>query len=364
MAIEFAPHSSAYREAVAAFNRRLVNALDAVPFLLPLETTPREGLIEARHYLALDGADVRGGYLLASYPCVLNGVAATVANIQSPLAESIIDKRFVVLPALMVRQFLRHNPLCFCVGMGEATNPLPRLLRAAGWSVEAVPFYFRVHHAGRFLRLFPKLRRPTWRRLAAGAVAISGSGALLRAIVHRQRRAAPPGFAVIREDGWGEWADEIWAAFQTQCRFAVRRNAAMLKELYPPAEPRLRILRVVTGHRTAGWAAALLTPMRRHPHFGDLCVATILDCAATPDAFSTVAILVDEALGREGADLVITNQALGRWTEAFRMAGFRSYRSNYQLACSPALSAQLSDQAVSGGLVHLTRGDGDGRIHL
>jgi len=364
MAIDFVLHRAAHREAVAAFNRRLLSALDAAPFLLPLETEPREGLIEIRHYLALDGEEVRGGYLLASYPCVLNGVAATVANIQSPLAESIIDKRFLLLPALMVKQFLRHNPLCFCVGMGQPTNPLPRLLRAAGWSVEAVPFYFRVHRVGRFLRLLPLLRRPAWKRLGAGAIAVTGLGRLLGAVAQRRKCAAPSGFDVIREDGWGDWADEIWTAFKNQCRFAVRRDAAMLRELYPPAEPRLRILRIVAGRRTVGWAAALLTPMRRHPHFGDLYVATILDCAAKPDAFPAVAILVDEALGREGADLVITNQALGRWTAAFGMAGFRSYPSNYQFACSPGLAMQLSNRPVSTELVHLTRGDGDGRIHL
>jgi hypothetical protein len=364
MAVEFQPQSEEHREAVVRFNRRLEAALGRAPFLLPTEPRSRAGLIETRHWLAVEGTEVRGGYLLASFPCRLNGAEALAANIQSPLAESIAEKRYVHLPALMVRQFVRHNPLCFCVGMGEASNPLPRLLRAAGWSVEAVPFLFRVHRAARFLRLLPALRASWWRRAAAWAAARTGAGALGGAWLHRRRERAPAGSSVTVESGWGSWADEVWQAFEGEFRFAVRRDAAMLGELYSPLETRLRIYRIRTRAETVGWAAALLTPMRGHAYFGDLCVATILDCAATPEGFFTVAALADEALGAEGADVVITNQALPRWRRAFREAGFWPGPSNYQLACSPRLVAALSPNPVASGLVHITRGDGDGRIHL
>lgn len=364
MAVEFVPQSEAHREAVAAFNRRLEAALGQPPFLLPDSPESRTGLIEARHWVALDGADVRGGYLLVIYPSRLNGADVPAANIQSPLAESIADKRYVHLPVLMVRQFVRHNPLCFCVGMGEASNPLPRLLRAAGWSVEAVPFLFRVHRAGRFLRLLPALRASWWKRTAAQVMAWTGAGALGRAWLHRRRARWPAGSTVTVEPSWGNWADEVWQTFQGELRFAVRRDAAVLGELYPPGETRLRIYHMRSGRTSIGWAAALLTRMRGHAHFGDLSVATILDCAATPDRFDTVATLADEALGDEGADVVITNQTLPRWRQAFLAAGFRPGPSNYHLACSPRLAQALASSPVAAGRVHVTRGDGDGRIHL
>lgn len=364
MAVEFVPQSEAHRDAVAAFNRRLEAALGRPPFLLPASPESRAGRIAARHWVAVDGAEVRGGYLLVTYPCRLNGAEALAANIQSPLAESIVDKRYVHLPVLMVRQFVRHNPLCFSVGMGEASNPLPRLLRAAGWSVEAVPFLFRVHRAARFLRLLPTLRAGWWKRTAAQVAAWTGAGALGRAWLHRRRARRPVGSSVTIEPSWGSWADEVWRMFQGEFRFAVRRDAAVLSELYPASETRLRIYHMRSGSQSIGWAAALLTPMRGHAHFGDLSVATILDCAAAPDGFFAVAALADEALGDEGADVVITNQSLPGWREAFRAAGFLAGPSNYHFACSPRLVQTLSSSPVASGLVHITRGDGDGRIHL
>ncbi len=72
-------------------------------------------------------------------------------------------------------------------------------------------------------------------------------------------------------------------------------------------------------------------------YFGTLKVGTVLDAAAGAEFRSAVAMLADHALGDEGADLVITNQSLPPWQEAFRQAGFRRRPSNYVFAGSLAL---------------------------
>jgi len=67
------------------------------------------------------------------------------------------------------------------------------------------------------------------------------------------------------------------------------------------------------------------------------------------------------SLHSAGADLVVTNQTHG-WRSGFRRCGFLASKSNYLLAMSPTLA-----QDVAGGArnhIHVTRGDGDGRIHL
>lgn len=84
----------------------------------------------------------------------------------------------------------------------------------------------------------------------------------------------------------------------------------------------------------------------------------MLDAAAQPEALYAVAAPADEALEAEGADLVITNQSLPRWQEAFRDAGSLRGPSNYLCACSPAPVEALSPSPVSDGLVHLVGGDG------
>jgi hypothetical protein len=63
------------------------------------------------------------------------------------------------------------------------------------------------------------------------------------------------------------------------------------------------------------------------------------------------------------ADLVISNQTHALWVNAFRRAGFHTAPSNYLLATSKNLTAAIL-AGGGGDRAHLTRGDGDGRIHL
>lgn len=70
-----------------------------------------------------------------------------------------------------------------------------------------------------------------------------------------------------------------------------------------------------------------------------------------------------QALAGDGADLVISNQMHAEMQAAFRQAGFCRGPSNYQLGMSPPLTERVR---AGGGedAIHLTRGDGDGRMHL
>ena len=89
-------------------------------------------------------------------------------------------------------------------------------------------------------------------------------------------------------------------------------------------------------------------------------VTTVLDAVSLPEASARVASTVTRTVA-DWADLVITNQSHALWLAAFRQTGFAAARSNYLLAMSKPLV-----EAVGGAAdrVHVSRGDGDGRIHL
>jgi hypothetical protein len=103
--------------------------------------------------------------------------------------------------------------------------------------------------------------------------------------------------------------------------------------------------------------------MRDHKYFGNLRVGTVLDCVAAPEAAGPVVWLSARMLARAGADVVLTNQQHLLWRNAFRHAGFFPGPSNYLLAMSKGLSEEAA-QRGGHDAIHITRGDGDGRIHL
>ena len=353
--------SSEHLEAVRHFNERMRHAGPPLAFELPEGSRAEagRGLISSTDYIVADESGVHGGILAVDHPAVLSGQDVQITNYQSPLSEGIIEPRYRSAGMLLLRFAERRSPLAYMVGMGSDSSPLARLLKAAGWSVGLSRFQFRVHRPRRFLSELRLAHSSRFRSMVSSAAGWTGAASAGLAILQR-RRSGLAGFSAQIEKEWGDWADVIWKQFRERCSFAIRRDAAVLPELFPASDSRLVMVRIDHHSRPAGWAACFDSPMRNHPHFGDLRVGSILDCVAAPEAMAATAILADTELARRGVDVVITNQTHRLWCDGFSAAGFLAGPSNYVVALSPALAARCGDRDS----IHVTRGDGDGRIHL
>ncbi len=369
MRIQIAPLTEDFLPATREFNARLGAS---APFFLPESVPSRPAAdptapgISLTHYVALDDSQVRGGFLAMDQPAWINGKLARVTNYQSILSEGIRDKKYGVVSVHMLKHIEQTTPYAFMVGMGGVDNSLPRLLKGAGWTLGAIPFFFRVVDVRNFLREAGTLRKGNYWQTAVRMASISGTGWVAIRIMQARPLSGlgrSPGLSIERVTTWGSWADEIWAQYRGQCSFAVVRDRATLQQLYPFSEKRLGVALLSRDSTPIGWGAWLDTRMKAHRFFGNLHVATILDCVAAPEHAEAVARAVSRHIEESGPDLLVTNQAHFLWTRAFRRAGFLSAASNYLLATSRQLSAQV---LKSGGemQVHVTRGDGDGRIHL
>jgi hypothetical protein len=367
MAFRVATLSADLLPAVRAFNARVAGV---APFPLPetLPAAPKGGglPITWTQYVLLDDDQVRGGMYLMDQPAWAAGQICRAGNYQSVLSEAIVDRKYNSVSVRMLKWIERQSPLAFMVGMGSLERPLPRLLLASGWTVRPVPFFFRVRNVRAFLREAQPLQRSRWWRAAARGAAVSGAGWLGLRLLQARRPLGSGGERGLEAENvtaWGACADEIWKQFQPQCAFGVIRDRAALGQLYPLGAGRVQAAVFRHQGQAVGWAAWLDTAMRNHNYFGNLRVATVLDCLAAPVHANAVARALTRRLNQTGADLLLTNQMHGVWQAAFQRAGFLRATSNYLLATSKPLSAAI---AAGGGdsLVHLTRGDGDGRIHL
>jgi hypothetical protein len=221
MAVRIEPYTPAWTPAVRQFNARLSARAAAPGFLLdeaPAKAAPVPDVLAKDRYLAVDDGAVRGGFILQRQPFWIGGEVRRVANYQAPISEALVDRRYAYLGMLMLKEALRDDPLMFCLGMGGLDRPLPRLLGAMGWSLNTVPFLFRIARPRRVLRSLPLLRTDRRRRLAADVLALTGLASLaVHAVRLRARRAARSvgPLHVERVRAWGPWADEIWQASRT-----------------------------------------------------------------------------------------------------------------------------------------------------
>jgi hypothetical protein len=352
--IEIRPFSPEWLAALREFNGRLESTGMQLPEDPEAEMLPGSCL-----YLAVEGRDVRGGYILRPQTFSFSGELRRVAHLRLPLSEGAVNRSYARVGPLLIRSAEKAEPLLYALGMGGFDRPLPRMLQAMGWSVTSVPFYFRVVHAARFLRAIRAIRKTRPRAFLMDVAAWTGAGWLL--IRNRQKRRAQPapkGIDANAAPEFGPWADEIWTAAQSDYAMAAVRDAGALQQLYPARAQRLLRLRV----NSCGWALLLDTPMHGDQYFGDLRVGTIVDCMGSldTDAPERVIHAARRYLEKRGVDLIVTNQSHETWRDALRAAGFLQGPSNFLFAASKALAAL----GVPAEEMHINRGDGDGPVHL
>jgi len=140
------------------------------------------------------------------------------------------------------------------------------------------------------------------------------------------------------------------------------REARVLDFLY--GDSRFIRLRVDRDGIPVGWGIGLLTSFEDHKQFGALRVGSLVDCMAERGAEPLVVAAMESALRQEGADLLVTNQSHGGWTDALARAAYFNGPSNFLLALSPSLWGALEKAGIPLDRVHMNRGDGDGPINL
>ncbi len=367
---ELVPYVPDLRDAIHAFNARL-DAGGAPPeYRLTPSAGPiyiqhqQFGIVEERTFV-VEGDVVRGGVHLQVQPFWIDGRVQIVANIQLPLSEGIVDRKFAFLGMWILKQVVQRYPRCFALGMGGVDRPLPLLLRAMQWAVWPVPFYFRLANPGRSVRELRALG-PLWRRRLAGtaltATGASALGGLAWGAAAALRTRGTPRLTAHRVTEWAPWTDEVWMRARDQYSIAALRDATTLRALYPADDAHVQSYELRDRGRPVGWVALAVKQMVANKHFGNLKVGTVLDALTEPGYEQAAVLAATRLLLDQDVDVIVTNQSHPTWRSAFTRALYLGASSNYALAPSPLLVPPTAE--IAGLPLQFTRGDGDGRIHL
>jgi hypothetical protein len=376
MNIRIVPYTAEQEEAVRAFNARLAAAhLDSdlystrfpeshVPAWLP----KRPGCdLYQEYFVAVDEESmVRGGYILKHQPFVVKGQQMDLVGYQLPISEGIIDRRFAGVAAGLYMDARRRHGHLWALGGGRLHVPVVKFLLAAQWQATQVPFWFRVVHPHAFLRNIAFLRTSPARRILFDFFGYSGLGWLGIKALHGVHGKHRPSAAVTCEtvDEFGDWADDLWNDCENDYALVAVRDRQLLNILYPATDARFIRLKVTRKGKIIGWTVLLNTPMCGHRHFGEMRVGTLVGCLARPDDACDVVACAGDVLEAGGVDLIVSNQCSRIWRRAMKDCGFLEGPSNLPFLASPELAALLQPFEQNATAFHLTRGDGDGPIHL
>jgi hypothetical protein len=312
--------------------------------------------------LLVEGEEVRGAYVLKHQSVSLRGEIRQVGNVYMPLSEGIVDRAYSLVGARLFSDAARRESLLFALGLGGANAQATGLVRALGWELYSVPFFFKVLHGSRFLRHIRHLRTTRLRRVLLDLAAASGAGWLAagaaRALLTRRPRTKAPLHAEV-VDCFGPWADELWHACAGRYSFVAVRTSEVLNRVYRPGRASVFRLQISSDGQVIGYAVIQDELAMHSEHLGGMRVGTIVDGLALPEHAEAVMWLAARTLEQRGVDLIISNQSHPAWGAALRRAGFIEGPSKCVFAVEKRLASQIRAVDPDARELHLNRGDGD-----
>jgi hypothetical protein len=364
MAIRVSPFLQQHEAAAREFNNRVRGSDGAFEFP---ETAKPEWLPPAtgrsifqEQFLALENGEVRGGYVLKRQDFSFRSVTASIGCYHSALSERVAEERYHDLDGRLLSDALTREPLLYTLEADRAAGTPALAAQTSEWKGSVAPGYFRIVHPAVFLRNMETLRTTAWRRFLLSLAALTGvgwAGVRLHQRMKARPRPAPPA-AVDFFDVFGAWADNLWTQCAPHYPFLAVRDRPTLEILYPGGK--FLRMKVASGGKTIGWAVAVDTQMQWNREFGDMRLASLIDCLALPEHAPQVTTAVRRVLERRGVDLIICNHSHPAWGEALRGAGFLNGCFDLVFRTSAALTQKLDDVGAIGNLF-LMRGDGNAR---
>jgi hypothetical protein len=358
MAFSIIPYGPEHEASVAQFNARMRAGAASTEFLLPERSVPvrSDGAVRSTQYVARDDAgEVRGGIIILDHPGWINRQIQTVVNIQAPLSEGIVDRRFSLVAPQLIATAMKRTSYVYAVGMGSELNPLPRMLKAMGWHVRAIPLYFRMLRVGRCLAEVAAFRSTRARQLAATALRFSGLGRLGARWLQRFRGSRQI-LTIDEMHSWTADLDPIWSAFRERCSFAIVRDSSTLPLLNGDG---VRGFRARDGDTLIGWFSLAIAQMRNNQYFGNLRLAVVVDVLSLPGYEAGLLRSASDQASRLGCDLVCTNLLPSSLRDAARRSGWLAGPSNFLLATSKPMAAAMDDRTA-----YVSRRDGDGLANI
>jgi hypothetical protein len=361
------PFSHSRVPALRAFNQRLAAARagwrfpeDPRPDWLP--QVPRSEVYQEL-FLLLEEDDVRGAYILKHQPVSVRGQVLRVGNLYMPLSEGIINRNYSLVGARLFSDALRRESFLFALGLGGSHAQVTGLVRALGWELHSVPFFFKVLHGPHFLQHIRYLRTNRVRRVILDLGAASGMGSfaasMARRLLTRKPRTHQP-LTAEPVERFDEWADDLWRTCAASYSFVAVRTSEILNRLYPSGRPGLIRLRIRSGNQVIGYVVLQDEQSSLHAEFlGQMRVGTIVDNLALPEHAEAVMWLAAQELEQRGVDVIISNQSHPGWRSALRRAGFLEGPSRCVFAAAKLLAQEIRGVDPQVREIHLTRGDGD-----
>ena len=138
----------------------------------------------------------------------------------------------------------------FALGMGGLNTNFPKTLKAFGWELSLVPFYFKIINTKNFIAHIQYLRKNKILKnllLLVYKMGLISTFLRIHKIIFMKRKNNNLQIEVAHD--FGKWANNIWEKSKNNYALLAIRDAKTLNILYPQSDRRFIILKMIDNKK-------------------------------------------------------------------------------------------------------------------
>lgn len=362
--MEISNYKDSYKSLIADFNNRLEEggAIEGVHrFPLgpdDLDFSDPDALVNQEIFVILVDGLVRGAIILKHQEYQINGSVVDFIDIQHPLTEAVINKKYSRLSLYLLGKFSKFDYV-HGLGMGGLDGPLPQIMKLLKYELIELPFLFYALNIGALVKVVLK-RKGIRSGLILSLISkpLSVLSVLPQVIGKGILAAKTRNLSIEPLDVFTEQDDVLWDDIKDDYSLIAVKNSRNLNVVYANKKFKFKKYRVFEGDKYIGWFSVLITKFEDDKYFLDSKVCTILDVVSHQKHWVDMIRMIKVLCLDNACDMIIHSNLNAPFISVLKQHMFIQGPSNF------AFAMKLKDTEIDLSKMWITRIDGDGPINL
>ena len=348
---EFLEFKENYSKLLEDFNERIKNT--NVNFPHPKNWFfKKKDIINNDYFIVVENNKfIRAVVAIKNQQYLINGKEINFKDIQQPISESIIDKKFLIQNLVFFNKIINLSVNMHGLGMGGLNEPLPKILSKLKFNKYLIPFFIFPISVKKTLYIYLKRKKINFPLKILEI--LSPIDFFYKFLINFfQNKITQEEFNLFDKKD-----DELWDKVKLNFDLISFKNKINLNLVYNSKRFDLLKIRIYKNKNYLGWIVLKITKHNNSNHFFDSKTCTIVDMLCEKIHYNILIKEIKKISLKYNCDVILVNSTYFDFNIKLKNNFFINFNSNFGFVYKTFETFNIHKSWI-------TRGDGDGPINL
>tara|TARA_B100001059_G_C17820463_1_gene577929 strand:- start:558 stop:1631 length:1074 start_codon:yes stop_codon:yes gene_type:complete len=352
--LDFLEFKESYSKLLRDFNERIKNT--NLNFPHPNNWFfKKKGIINNDYFIVVENNKfIRAVVAIKNQQYLINGKEINFKDIQLPISESIIDRKFLFQNLFFFSKIVNLSSNMHGLGMGGLNEPLPKILSKLNFKKHLIPFFIFPISIKKTLYIYLKRKKNNFPSHILEI--LSPIDFCYKFLINFSQNISNE----IRREEFNLFAqkdDELWDKVKCNFDLISVKNKINLNLVYNSKRFDLLKIRIYENKEYLGWIVLKITKHKNSNHFFDSKTCTVVDMLCKKIHYNILVKEIKKISLKHNCDVILVNSTNVDFNINLKNNFFININSNFGFVFKSSENININKSWI-------TRGDGDGPINL